>query len=283
MTSLKPSRLPLSFHMTFQPERQYLNALLTYVQSMSGSMLTSVMAISEATGIPTGKSTGKVKPLIQYAQGMGLLDVEARRGSKEITISLTPFAKTVLHEDPHLLEETTQWALHLLLCRRNGGAEAWYAVFVDAAFVLGRRFREDQFVDFLNNRFGWSRDAVGPLLRTYTDPAALAKASAIVEEDNQVLLRKVPLQPAFHDTVAALLFMAWDAAMANDTQVALRELEESSGLITATGWGQEEQTQFLIELESAGFVRVDRQTGAPILTRFASTAHVLQVMYDRLV
>jgi hypothetical protein len=279
----KPSRLPLSFHMKFQPERQYLSALLTYVQNMGGSTLSTVMGISEMTGIPTGKSSGKVKPLIQYAQGMGLLDFESRRGSGEMLLRLTPLAKIVLREDRHLLEENTQWALHLMLCRRNGGAEAWYAVFVDAAAVFGRSFLEQQFEDFLNNRFGLSRDAVGPLLRIYADPAALAKAAAIAQEDDQMLLRKVPVQPALYDTVSAILFLTWDAAMPADTQVALRGLEDSSGLVTATGWGLEEQTQFLIALESAGFVRVDRQTGAPILTRLVSTDHVLQVMYDRLV
>ncbi|WP_435402145.1 hypothetical protein [Halomonas sp. RA08-2] len=260
-----------------------MSALLTYVQNMGGSTLSTVMEISKMTGIPTGKSTGKVKPLIQYAQGMGLLDFESRRGSGEMLLSLTPLAKIVLREDPHLLEENTQWALHLMLCRRNGGAEAWYAVFVDAAAVFGRRFREEQFEYFLNNRFGLSRDAVGPLLRIYADPASLAKAAAIAQEDDQVLLRKVPVQPALYDTVSALLFLTWDAAMPADTQVALSGLEDNSGLVTATGWGLEEQTQFLIALESAGFVRVDRQTGAPILTRLVSTDHVLQVMYDRLV
>lgn len=280
MSVAKEHRLPLSFHMTFQPERQYLSALLAEARTVGGG---TVDEISARTGIPTGKSSGKVRPLLQYAQGMGLLEVEAVRGSGQLRLALTPLASAVLREDPHLLEENTQWALHLMLCRRNGGAEAWYAVFVEAAAVFGRDFTEQQFEDFLSNRYGSSRDAVGPLLRCYADSAALGKAAAVVHEEGVVRLRKVPTQPALYDTVAATLFLIWDASMPADTQVALKDLEAASGLITATGWGLEEQSQFLAVLESAGWMRVDRQTGAPILTRLVATDQVLRVMYDRLV
>lgn len=280
MSVSKGERLPLSFHMTFQPERQYLSALLKDAQHIGSG---TVEEISARTGIPTGQSSGKVKPLLQYAQGMGLLNVEALRGAGHLRLAVTPLARVVLREDPHLLEENTQWALHLMLCRRHGGAEVWYTVFVKAAAVLGRSFPTVQFEGFLTNCYGSSRDAVGPLLRTYADAAALGKVAAIVKDQDQLLLRRVPMQPALCDTVGALLFLLWDAAMTADTQVALKDLEDRSGLIAATGWGSEEQSYFLSVLESAGLVRVDRQTGSPILTRLVSTDHVLQVMYDRLV
>lgn len=39
----------------------------------------SVQEISEETGIPTGKFTGKVKPHIEYARYMGLIEKEDSR------------------------------------------------------------------------------------------------------------------------------------------------------------------------------------------------------------
>lgn len=72
MTAVK-ERLPLSFHMTFQPERHYLSALLAFAQVIDGP--TTIATISSQTGIPTGKSSGKVRPLLQYARGMGLIDI----------------------------------------------------------------------------------------------------------------------------------------------------------------------------------------------------------------
>lgn len=273
------TRLPLSFHMTFQPERHYLTALLKFAQTQNSG---TIDGISQATGIPTGKSTGKVKPLLQYAQGMGLLELGPTSDGLQ-QFALTSLAHTILREDPHLLEENTQWALHLMLCGRRGGAEVWYAVFVEAANILGQAFPEQQFEQFLVNRYGSSRDAVGPLVRTYADPAALAKAGAIACDDGRITLRRVPTEPALIDTVAALVLLAWDDAAPNDSQVALSALEAMSGLLAATGWGLEDQSQLLTEMESRGLLRVDRQTGDPILTRLVSTDHVLRIMYDRLV
>lgn len=276
----KGARLPVSFHMTFQPERHYLSALLKDAQSME---VGSVKEISERTGIPTGKSSGKVKPLVQYAQGMGLLEVEALRGAGKIRMTLTSLGRVILRKDPHLLEESTQWALHLMLCRREGGAEVWYAVFVVAAASLGHTFSSEQFERFLLNRYGATQNAPGPLLRTYSDPAALGKVGAIVESQEKILLRKAPMQPALYDVVAALMFLLWDSTVGDEVQIALNDLEARTGLITATGWSLVNQSNFLSAIECARLVQVDRQTGAPILTRLASTDHVLQVMYDRLV
>lgn len=278
--SAAKDRLPLSFHMTFQPERHYLSALLRFAQGNVGP--SSIDAISQQTGIPTGSSTGKVRPLLQYARGMGLIETTNMAGIG-VQVQMTPLGKTVMKEDGHLIEETTQWALHLMLCRARGGAEAWHAVFVEVAKALGRDMDEAQFDAYLENKYGSSRDAVGPLVRSYADPAAFGKAAAIHKEGGRIQLRKMPLQPAFFDTLGALLFLVWDAVCPEEGQVSLRELESESGLIAATGWNDEEQSDFLAAAESVELFRVDRQTGAPILTRLMNTDDVLEVMYDRLI
>ncbi|MGP5713884.1 hypothetical protein ACTXPD_18040 [Vreelandella alkaliphila] len=279
MSAVK-DRLPLSFHMTFQPERHYLRALLAFAQL--NDCPATIETISEQTGIPTGKSSGKVRPLLQYARGMGLIESVTKPG-EGVQLQLTSLGKTVMDEDSHLIEQTTQWALHLMLCRARGGAEVWHAVFVEAAAALGRDFDEADFEVYLENKYGSSRNAVGPLVRSYADPAALGKAAAIQKEGGRIHLRKMPLQPAFFDTLGALLFLIWDDICPGESQIALPELENESGLMAATGWNIEEQSGFFASAESAGLFRVDRQTGAPILTRLMNTDDVLEVMYDRLI
>ncbi|WP_165855177.1 hypothetical protein [Marinobacter sp. JSM 1782161] len=279
MSAVK-DRLPLSFHMTFQPERHYLSALLRFAQVSSGA--SSIDAISQQTGIPTGKSSGKVRPLLQYARGMGLITTVNKAG-EGVQVELTTLGQTVVAEDSHLIEETTQWALHLLLCRARGGAEAWHTVFVEVATALGQDLDDAQFEAYLDNKYGSSRDVLGPLVRTYADPAALGKAAAIQKEEGRIRFRKMPLQPAYFDTLGALLLLVWDDVCPDQSQVALRELEAESGLMAATGWNTEEQSDFLASAESAGLLRVDRQTGAPILTRLMITNDALEVMYDRLI
>ena len=63
MSSPKSSLLPLRFHCTFKPERTHIHSLMAFVASGQKG---TTQEISEATNIPMGKSTGKVKPTIGY-------------------------------------------------------------------------------------------------------------------------------------------------------------------------------------------------------------------------
>ena len=63
---VKNNRLAKNFHRTFIPEKQYLGAILKYAAE-SGPY--DMQAIADATGIPTGKSSGKAIPTADYAIG----------------------------------------------------------------------------------------------------------------------------------------------------------------------------------------------------------------------
>lgn len=65
--------LPLNFHNTFIPERHFIQALLEYV---AGGKSGSLTEMASETGIPMGRSTGKLQATIDYALGMGLIRKE---------------------------------------------------------------------------------------------------------------------------------------------------------------------------------------------------------------
>ena len=69
----KQNRLPVTFHRTFVPEMHYVAALLQYSASSEEG---TEQEISVKTGIPTGKSDGKVPAIMGYASGMGLINVQ---------------------------------------------------------------------------------------------------------------------------------------------------------------------------------------------------------------
>ncbi|MGI6543516.1 MAG: hypothetical protein ACOX44_10730 [Limnochordia bacterium] len=59
---------PLTFHETFPPEREHIGQLLLLADTMN---YMNKEDISRVTGIPTGKSSGKVSPHIIYASIYG--------------------------------------------------------------------------------------------------------------------------------------------------------------------------------------------------------------------
>ena len=121
-------RLPRNFHKTFVPERRYIHSMLQFA---STGKTGDIHVISEATGIPTGQSSGKVMPTLDYCRGMGLLRLsEKSKRSSVKEPQLTTFGRIVLLEDPFLKEPVTQWMAHLNLCRPLRGADIWYHVFL---------------------------------------------------------------------------------------------------------------------------------------------------------
>ncbi len=111
MTASNPPALPLNLPQSFLPERRLLSALLAFAEQQGSG---EKEAISAATGIPTGKSTGKVVLLIHYALGMGL--ITATRQGATWQLGLTPVGAQVRREDPYLSEPLTLWLLHVLGC-----------------------------------------------------------------------------------------------------------------------------------------------------------------------
>ncbi len=169
-----PAPLPLNFPQTFLPNRQLLAKLLAFsANNGSGNKET----ISAATGIPTGKSTGKVNPMIYYAQGMNLIRY---------------MGKVILREDPFLSELQTLWLLHLMLCRRyglvlpaRGIADPWFALFSDSGFRLGHCFTQTDYLAFLKERHGdeskgYLKSLTGVVLRSYLEESCLGNKGTII-------------------------------------------------------------------------------------------------------
>ncbi len=91
----------VNFHMTFPPTPAYIGRLL----KIADGRVRTVAEIAEETGIPEGASSGKVRPHIQYASYMGLLN------STDFT--RTPLGKIVYLED----------------CINNGRKSIWSKIF----------------------------------------------------------------------------------------------------------------------------------------------------------
>src|SRR4051794_7387572 len=100
MTQRTIQGLPPSFHETFFPDRRHLSALLKLAKpGYEGS----IDGISAATGIPTGKSSGKVLPHLKYAHAMGITTIPTLSNGV-YAVQLTSLGRLFSVEDPLLHE-----------------------------------------------------------------------------------------------------------------------------------------------------------------------------------
>lgn len=114
----------LNFHLTFPPVADGISRLLSVADQ--GAAFTKE-EISQQTGIPTGKSSGKVMPYINYAVYMGLLD--DRVEDNKHTLATTPLGHELRMQDPGLHENASLLVCHLRMTSQATGASLWAYIF----------------------------------------------------------------------------------------------------------------------------------------------------------
>lgn len=291
--------LPLNIPRTFLPERRLLAQLLSFAaRNGSGDK----ESISAETGIPTGKSSGKVVPMIHYAQGMGLVRVEKAAGLWRL--SLTALGQTVLREDAFLSEAVTLWLLHLMLCRRcglqtpaTGVADAWFTLFAEGQFRLGLRFTYADYRNFLIERYGnnsYLESLASVVLRSYLEESSLdcsasAPSPLMVEgekskpiQEQWIVRQSAPVKTAFFPAYTAYFYWVWDELFAGETQIALAEFARQTRCLAIMNWSDAMAAPWLAWMTDQDLIHLDRHTGTPMMLRLRDTGSVVNSIYSEL-
>lgn len=289
---LEPKPLPLNFPQTFLPERRLLAKLLAFAAENGRGDKTF---IGEQTGIPTGRDTGKVEPMIYYCQGMGL--VTAKRNAGEWQLGLSALGRVVLQEDRYLGEPHTLWLLHLLLCRRLdlaspalGVADAWFTLFAESRFRLGANFSQQDFLQFLLERHGektYMKSLAGIVIRAYLEDSCLGTIAALRRQGNgddaMIQRHSAPAERSYYPVYAAYLYLVWDALFAGENQLALDRLARESRCFVLMDWDNATINRWLGWMVDIGLIQLERHTGTVMLLRLRTTAQVVSAIYSELI
>ena len=285
-------QLPLNFPQTFLPERRLLSKILEF--AATGGSETKVV-IGEKTGIPTGKSTGKVEPIIYYASGMGLIN--ARKKNAGIwELSITQLGSLIIQEDPFLSELQTLWMLHLMLCRRERGtdlvsgpgvADPWFALFAEGSFRLGTQFKQSSFQEVLTDRYGeksYLQSLAWVVLRSYLRESCFGHIGVLHQTEDELIVRlTAPIDKEFFPVYAAYFYLIWDELFLGDDQVSLDVFSERSHFFSIINWEDSAKSRWLTWMSDQGLIQVDRYTGSPVLLRLKTTDLVVMEIYSELI
>lgn len=113
----------LNFHQTVSFSKDYLAKIL---KISDGASFLTKEEISEITGIPTGKSSGKVVPHIYYGLYMGLITFSYE--NKRYNLNRTSLGNLILKEDSYLTENLTIELLNYFLTSNYLGAHMWKSI-----------------------------------------------------------------------------------------------------------------------------------------------------------
>jgi len=265
----------LNFHQTFAPEREYLSKLLDLANGMSPMTKEEIF---QQTGIPTGKSSGKVEPHIKYAIFMGLVTDKAENGTH--ILERTAFGEIVYKVDPHLLEPLTLLVCHYNICNPLSGAALWKFLFQKAIPTFGLSIKQDTLANAASIEFAVSKVNLTPLKVCYTTEKCLGSIGLLeVLPDKVWKFKSIPYKSDFRYVYVYTLLKTWEELLNDRMELTIDEL------ITYLNWNQpfiwDERTviNILDALSEIGVLTLNKQLTPITIIRRATSDEALANLY----
>lgn len=208
--------LNINFAMTFPPQKSIIIGLLRIADGINEYSLSE---ISSCTGIPDGKSTGKVKPSIDYAVSMGLLNAETKNGL--YILKRTPLAEIIVLEDFGLTEDITLQVLNYFLSSNSIGCIPWNLIVRNAIILQGDTVDNCALSDKLEREFGKDKKqqkrVTTPFRSAHKD---FFQSINFVSEDgdNKIKINRLPVNKRFIFMYAYSLLFDWEKLLINKNE-----------------------------------------------------------------
>lgn len=270
----------LEFHKTFSAEIGYIAKILQLAADNTSGTKDELSAIS---GIPTGKTSGKVIPHIKYAAYMGLIDYSLE--SKGVyTLSQTRLGEEIFMQDPFLHEELSLWLCHYGMCRRNVGAPQWEYLIHSIHSGFGSPISPDrlfaQAQTWCDVPLGNMQSKVfGPIKGCYTR-LCFEKLRFLSWEDSvEFLEHNEQFDMTF--VYAYALLDSWDRLFPGKQEITDSELKDEIGFGRIFGLNEDECNYVVDALAYEGIISVNRQMYPATIIQTTSVEEIIPQLYSR--
>lgn len=262
----------INFHLTFFPNMEYISKIL----SISGDGIErNKEEISVLTGIPTGVSSGKVVPHLEYAKLMGLINFQVL--NQKYAIELLDFGKYVLKNDPYISEKITKLICHYFITSKISGAELWYFIFRE----LGRKYNgainlKDLEKD-LANKFDAKKIVLNPFYKTYSE--SFGSLNMIAENENFLNINHLQYRKEYVYACGYTLLKELEE-LSGKNEITMDTIEEKLMWRFAFGWTLQEEHRMYERIEEAGIIKINKQLTPLTIMPTKSSVEVINELYS---
>ena len=259
----------INFHLTFKPEIQYISSIISIADGVTAY---DVKEISNMTGIPNGKTSGKVEP-------MGLIEYQKKDG--KYVLSLTPLGKVVLREDPGLQEDLSLLLCHAMICREVNGADVWSECFINILPKYKNGIRKEMLLKELEVVFPGKINTknLAPFFGSYGD--MFSTLNILNENSDVVSLVSCSIKKEYIYLYALVLWIVWEEKYPYQEEISSTQLEMLS-FSKIFGWTAEQEYQVLEQLSDREILRLNRQLMPYTILRLISKDNLLNKLYSEL-
>lgn len=266
----------LNFHQTFKPEKQYIGSILE-IANMSNPM--SIKDISSLTGIPNGKSSGKVEPHIFYAKFMGLIESEKKDGL--VLLKRTFLGEIVSREDPGLQEELTVLLCHAMLLREVAGADVWSAVFKKILPTYRNGIKREILLLELEKLFGGkvNKKNFAPFVSSYE--GMFSELNLLLMDKDTIKLNSIAFNKEYIYLYTYILLEYWNELFPDQDEISSVQFSELN-FGKAFGWNEQSEYEVLECLADKGLIRLNKQLVPYTILQLADKEEVVERLYSEL-
>lgn len=264
----------VNFHKTFSPQDSYITKILELAKNhYTGSK----EEISEETGIPTGKTSGKVVPHILYAQYMGLTTHTLTKG--KYTLDLTDVGKSVLENDKYLFEDISKLICHYNMCDEDNGAFLWSFIYNGLPIMLDETMSEEAMKKKYNDFFMVKTD-LGALRKSYSDDGFFALLD-LLDFSEGIRINSSYYKDERLYVYAYTLFSSWNKKHPDTQEITADQIIDMKWN-KRFGFDEDEMLFALEQMEGKQLIRLNKQLVPYTVIRNADTTDVLSHLYELL-
>lgn len=275
MNDKKFSYDSVNFHKTFAPQDSYISKILELAkQEFAGTK----EEISEITGIPTGKTSGKVVPHMFYSKYMGLINFEIEKG--RYSLSLTELGKLIYNEDKYLFEDISKLICHYNICDETNGAYIWSFIYQHLPVMLNEDISDDLLKRKYREFFLVDVD-YKPMKKSYTEDGFWAVLNLIDFSDG-LRINSTYYNDIMLYVYAYTLLSSWDKMYHTEQEITIDQIALNLKWNKRFGFDDDEMMYALEKMEEANILKLNKQLIPVIAIRTTDAASLLPHLYDYL-
>lgn len=265
----------LTFHQTFPPSPELLMRLLEVCDTGTPYCKEE---ISARTGIPTGKSSGKVVAHIKYAEYMGLVQDEKTGTLHNLT--KTPLGTELLQQDPGLQENVSAAVCHGRITSRYGGATLWRVMWKELLPRYPQELSRQSLEEDLQRELEMETPIkTAPFFSSYS--GLFRNLSLLEVQGDRVTLRKGSIHRELRYAYGYVLLYEWEQAYPGQREITAFELEKLK-IAETFGFDRDTYYELLEALAEKGIIRFNRQLVPYTVIQMSTSGQVIPKLYSDL-
>lgn len=263
----------INFHQTFPPTPEFLMRIL---EISDGEEALTKEEISELTGIPTGKSSGKVEPHICYAEYMGLITDDRSEGKHRLF--KTALGQELLMQDPGLQEKVSLAVCHARLTSKYDGAFLWSIMFKSIMSKYPKGISEAILNDEIEKNIG-TQVRMGPFFSSYT--GMFSSLNLINKDASTITLNKLSASNELIYVYAYALIYEWEQCFGEQNEITASELDALKIADTFALSGNVFY-EVLERMAEKNIIRFNRQLAPYTIIRLHSAQDLIPMLFNEL-